>query len=90
VRGRQPVVNGESCPFIPVYADGRVYLHDETGVMAFRLGAISAEWIVGEMGGAGPKARQAARDPFTGMGAGPGGAARLGVRVPPTAWCSRP
>ncbi len=44
--------NAASCPFMPVYADGRVFIHDDTGIMAFRLGAISAEWVVGEFGGA--------------------------------------
>ena len=43
--------NSVACPYMPVYSGGRVFLHDDMGVMAFRLGAISAEWVAGEMGG---------------------------------------
>ncbi|HUW57247.1 MAG TPA: PQQ-binding-like beta-propeller repeat protein, partial [Planctomycetota bacterium] len=37
-------------PFHPVYGGGRVFIHDDRGVMAFRVGAISPDWVVGEMG----------------------------------------
>lgn len=56
--GRPTVSTGLGwSPYHPVYADGKVYLHDDTGMMAFRPGGISAEWIDGEMGGQGVRAK---------------------------------
>ena len=37
-------------PFVPIYAGGRVFIHDESGMTAFRLNAISEDWTVGTMG----------------------------------------
>ncbi|HUU42226.1 MAG TPA: PQQ-binding-like beta-propeller repeat protein, partial [Planctomycetota bacterium] len=53
VRGFNPVQQAQFlqgyAPFLPVYAGGRIFIHDEGGVMAFRLNAISEDWTVGEL-----------------------------------------
>jgi len=57
----QIIVNGvnsgrtaatEYFPFHPIYAQGRAFIHDESGLMAFRLSALGEDWVVGEMGAA--------------------------------------
>ncbi|KPL01414.1 MAG: hypothetical protein AMK75_05050, partial [Planctomycetes bacterium SM23_65] len=41
---------GSYAPFVPVHARGRIFIHDDSGMLAFRLNSISPDWVVGEVG----------------------------------------
>lgn len=46
-------------PFHPVYGGGRIFVHDDSGILGFRVNGIGEEWVVGEM----RSARRIGRNP---------------------------